>query len=182
MNSRTPLPVSFNEKGMILKNGECREAIPMRRIERRELTADGLSITRTFATLYDGGELIDERVTMAENYRFDKPLNELIAMIFHLKNVKTLDDNGKAAILEGLLPDGRTLRLLAIYKGKFDLELLYPLQSGLYDTIKRCLIQGKPKTGPDIINRVVMSKTKKRILSDWNDKLFTLDYIVNKDM
>ena len=167
---------------MILKNGECREAIPMRRIERKELTADTLSITRTFAMLYDGGELIDERVTIPDNYRFDKPLNELIAMIFHLKNVKILDDNGKVAILEGLLPDGRTLRLLAIYKGPFDLELLYPLESGLYDTMKRCLIEGKAKSGPDIVNHVIDEKNEKPILSDWDEKLFSLEYIVNKDM
>ena len=176
------MPVSFNEKGMILKNGQCREAIAMRKIERRELTADALSITRTFATLFDGAKLIDERVTLPENYRFDKPLDQIIAMIFHLKRVNILNDNGKAAILEGELSDGRDFRVLAIYKGKFDLELLYPLESGLYDMMKRCLIDGNPKSGPDIINRVVMSKTKKRILSDWNDKLFTLDYIVNKDM
>ncbi len=183
LNSRTPMPVSFSEKGMILKYGQCREAIPMLHIERKEQSADTLTIIRTYATLFDGDELIDERITMPNHYRFDKPLNELIAMVFHLKNVKILDDNGKAAILEGLLPDGERWRVLAIYKGKYDLELLYPLPGGgLYDTLKRCLIEGKPKTGPDIINRVVTQKSKKRILSDWSEKLFTLDYIVNKDM
>ena len=182
LNSRTPMPISFSEKGMILKYGQCREAIPMLHIERKEQSADTLTITRTYATLFDGDDLIDERITMPENYRFDKPLNELIAMIFHLESVKTLDDNGKAAILEGLLPDGERLRVLAIYKGKYDLELLYPLYSGLYDTLKRCLIEGKPKSGPDIINRVATQKSEKRIVSDWSEKLFTLDYIVNKDM
>ena len=176
------MPVSFNEKGMILKNGQCREAIAMRKIERRELTADALSIMRTFATLFDGAKLIDERVTMPENYRFDKSLDQIIAMIFHLKRVKILDDNGKAAILEGELSDGRDFRVLAIYKGKFDLELLYPLESGLYDIMKRCMIDGKSKSGPDIVNHVFGDEKEKPIVSDWNEKLFSLEYIVNKDM
>ena len=182
LGSRSVVPVAFNERGMVLRGGQCTEAIPMRKIERRHLTADVLNIERTFATMYDGSTIVDERISMPENYRFDKPLNELLKEIFHLKRPKSVADNGKAAIYEGVTKEGDTLRILAIYRGPCDLELLYPLRDGFYETVHSCLIEGKKRTGPDIVNRIVEEKEERLPLSEWDEKLFQLGILVNKDM
>ncbi len=182
LSARTVAPIAFNERGMVLRGGPCTEAIPMRKLDRRHLTADVLDIERTFATMYDGSTIVDERISMPENYRFDKPLNELLGEIFHLDRVKSVADNGKAAIYEGVTKEGGSLRILAIYKGRYDLELLYPLRDGFYETVRRCLIEGKKRSGPDIVTRVVEEKEKKMPLSEWDEKLFQLGILVNKDM
>jgi len=103
----------------------------------------------------------------------------VVAAVLHLQGIHTLADNGKAVLLEGER-DGRRLGVLAVYKGPSDLQLLYPLDAALKTRVAACL-EGKKTEGPIIDNRVE-GDTQQPVLSDWNEKLFELDVIVNKDM
>ena len=181
LNSRVPAPVTVTEKGMVLRNGPCRETVPVGSVKFEHRTADVLDIRRAVMTLFDGSRLVDEKIDLPPQYHIDTPIHNLLAELFHRKAFKSVADNGKAALFEA--DDGETpLRVLAIYKGKHDLEMLYPLKEGLVETLTRCLIEGKKKEGPDIVNNIVEKETIPIPEPDWNEKLFTLEYIVNKDM
>ncbi|WP_456450755.1 hypothetical protein [Hydrogenimonas sp.] len=182
LSSRTPPAVSFNEEAMVLRQGECALAIPMKKIEIRHLTADALAIDRTFATFYNGYTLVDEKISMPAHYTFGQALDAVVSEVFRLKELKTLARNGKMALYEGLREDGTPLKVLAIFKGKSDLELLYPINDTFEETVRHCLIEGKKAQGPVVVNVVEGENDETLPLSDWNEKLFELELIVNKDM
>jgi hypothetical protein len=182
LSSRTPPAVSFTEEAMVLRSGRCTLAIPMRRIETRHLVADALSIDRTFATLYNGYTLVDEKITMPSNYTFGKALEAVVSEVFHLQNLETLAQNGKMVLYEGRSENGKPMKVLAIFKGRADLELLYPIRDSFESMIRSCLIEGKKQKGPVVVNNVVEKEENGVPLSDWNENLFTLGILVNKDM
>ncbi|NPA28821.1 MAG: hypothetical protein GXO33_01390 [Epsilonproteobacteria bacterium] len=182
--SKTPPAISFDKQGMVLRNGTCQTLIPVKRLERQDTQADVVSISRHFATLYDGEVVVDEKITLPANNYFDKAVEAVVAEVFDLKNQKTTAQNGKMALFEGER-DGEPFAVLAIFKGKSDLELLYPLPNGLKGQVVDCLIEKKRAKEATVVNRVVeeggASSTRPK-LSHWDDKLFSLGYIVNKDM
>ena len=165
---------------MILRNGDCTAAIPIKRMQNERLRADALDIERTFATLYTGQIVVDEKITMPANYRFDKAIGAVVGEVFDLDAPKAVAENGKMALFEGER-DGRPFRVLAIFRGKYDLQLLYPIPDGLDKRIVACLIEGKKEKEPVVVNRLEGDDARPP-LSHWDEKLFTLGYIVNKDM
>ena len=182
LSSRSIAPVTFTENSMFLRYGDCRLVLPLKRIERRHRTADALSIDRTFATLFNGYTLVDERVSMPENYTFGKATDAVVRAVFGLGSVESLAKNDKMEILEGVQANGAPLRVLAIFKGKSDLELLYPLNESLQNIVTQCLIEGKASEGATVLNHVVKEDDSEVPLSRWDQKLFELDILINKDM
>jgi hypothetical protein len=182
LSSRTPPVVSFTEEAMVLRSGRCTLAIPMQRIEIRHLTADALAIDRTVATFFNGYRLVDEKVTMPANYTFGKAYNGVVAALFHLTKVEAVAQNGKMVLYRGVTEEGTPLKVLVIFKGKADLELLYPINDTFEEVVLSCLIKGEKKSGPDIVNRVVTPQNETLPFADWNENLFTLDILVDKDM
>ncbi len=175
-------PVSLSAKGLVFRHDKCVWGVPVTSLRQEHLTADVLEIDRTSATLPDGEEIVQERVTMAPNYRFDKPADALVAALFHLQKPRTLWDNGRVLAVAGTLTDGREVRILAVYKGKADLTLLYPVPTGLFESLTTCLLKGDKPEGATVVNRVVEGNEKeKAVRSDWRENLFTLGLIVNKD-
>ncbi len=167
---------------MVVRSDKGRLALPLRRIEKENFTADVLDITRTFATLYDGSTIVDEKITMPANYTFGKAPEGLLTSIFPLKSIRRLKANDRMALYRGFPKDGEPFGMLVVFKGKYDLQLLYPLDEGLTDRIAYVLFDGKKWKGASIHNRVVQGTEVKPLLSDWNEKLFDLGIIVDKDM
>ncbi len=183
LNRHTPEMIGVTEKGLVLRHGACKTGLPATRIRYESLKADVLDIDRTLLTMPDGSVVVDERIHMPENDTFGKAVDAIVQAVFHLESLETVGDNGKAALYEGTTKEGRTFGIVAVYKGKADLELLYPLGSDLMKIVSECLLKGRKSEGPTIVNRVVESKRSGLpLLSDWNEKLFTLGIIVNKDM
>ena len=182
LGSKSVPPISFNEKAMVLRNGKCVLALPLMRMEKRSLTADVLTIERTFATLYDGGTVVDERVTMPARHTFGKALSAVVSAIFGARSIEKRAENESMVLYALETEKGRRFDLLAVFKGKSDLELLYPLDDSLSQTVQSCLIEGKRPEGPVVVNRTVTAQSGEIPLADWNEKLFELDIVVNKDM
>jgi hypothetical protein len=182
LSSRSVPPVSFDETGMRLQSGDCRLHLPLKQMKSESFTADVLTIDRTIATLPNGYRLVDEKISMPENYTFGKALSALVEAVFGLKGVHTLLQNDKMVLFEERDPGERPFRVLAIYKGKHDLELLYPLNDSLVSTIGKCLIGKRKAEGPTILNHLAESDESPLPLSRWDQNLFDLDILVNKDM
>lgn len=155
--------------------------LPLKRVDRESFTADVLTIRREIVTFPNGYRVVDEKVSMPENYAFGKALSAVVRAVFGLKDVETLDENGKMAIFEGKR-DGQVFRVLAVFKGKADLELLYPLNESFFLTIKRCLIDKSESEDPTVVNHVVDSDGAGLPLSRWDQNLFDLEILINKDM
>ena|GEM_PF-2462953 len=182
LSSKSVPPISFNDRAMVLRQGRCTLALPLMRMEKRNLVADALTIDRTFATLYDGGTVVDERIAMPAHYTFGKALSGVISMIFDAQSIEKAAENGKMVLYRIETKDARRFDVLAVFRGKSDLELLYPLNDSLARTIQNCLIGGKKSEGPVVVNRVVEKNDAKLPLTRWSEKLFELDAIINKDM
>ena len=167
---------------MRLQNGACRLYLPVKKLREEHMSADVLSISRTIATFPNGYRVVDEKITMPENYTFGKGISAVVQDIFGLTDLRSVDESGKMAIFEGKRADGGDFRVLAVFKGKYDLELLYPLNDTFYMTVKHCLIEKKAQKGATILNHTVSDDETPLPLSRWNQKLFDLDILVNKDM
>lgn len=182
LSSRTVAPISFTEAGMLLQNGACRLHLPLKKIERESFTADVLSIERTIATFPNGYRVVDEKISMPENYTFGKALSAVVKAVFGLDDLQRVVENRKMVLFEGMGKNGEKLRILAVFKGKKDLELLYPLNDSFFLTIKRCLIEKREPKEPTVVNHVVGKEPQELPLTRWSQELFDLDILINKDM
>ncbi|WP_201353063.1 hypothetical protein [Hydrogenimonas urashimensis] len=183
LSLKTPAAISFTQRGMLLQNGECRLHLPMEKIESENFQADALLVERTVATFPNGYRVVDEKVSMPENYTFGKAVSAMVRAVFGMKHLESVAENRKMVVYEGVLQDGRTMKVLAVFKGKKDLELLYPLNESFFLTIKRCLIDGKAAKEPTIVNHVIDESEDSLIpYAKWDQKLFDLDILINKDM
>ncbi|WP_456383743.1 hypothetical protein [Hydrogenimonas sp.] len=179
LDTRTVPIVSFDTSGLLLRFGTCRLHIPLSEKIETSFTADVLTIERTVMKLPGGAEVVDEKIFIPERYGFGKALPSVIRAIFPLKTLETKIENDKAVLLEGVLKDGRKLHLLAVYRGKPDLELLYGTNRKFFDMITECLFEGKREKTPGIFPNDSEAPLP---LSGWSEKLFDLDMLINKDM
>ncbi len=181
LNRHTVSTISFNDKKLIIQNGRCHLMWPLKNFYNEHFTADVLTIERTIATLENGDRIVDERVTMPANNTFGMAVSAVISHIFKLRHIETIERNLKMELFKATTPSDETFYILAIFKGKSDPEMLYPLSDKLIASLQRCLF-GKDITLQPTDRENDAGQLSMLPLSEWNQKLFELDIIVNKDM
>ena len=175
-------PIELKANGLILRHGDCRVALPVVEKRKLHLRADVAEIERRYLTFPDGEEVIDERIELPENVHFSKALNGTLETLFGADKIETVADNGRVAVYRCIKDHEKAFLVAALYRGRADLHLLYPLSEMLAELIRTCLMEGKRPKEPIIMNQTLQREPVALPETRWNEREIILQNLFEKEM